>query len=336
MYDIVILGAGIVGLSTAVNVQCLLPDRRVTVIADKFTKDTTSDGAAGIFRPSVEKTPVKSLQQYRKWCQESFQWYHTLNRDNDPGETGVIRLSGYHFATPKSKPPEFHYGITELTERELADLPGNYRYGWKYTTLMIECRRYLPWLTKRFISRGGQIEKRNIESIHEFAGRCSVFVNCAGLNSRTLFNDKEVFPVRGHLLRVKAPWIKHFYVWDDASSYIYPGQDNVVLGGTRQKDQYGTSDGRVWFDDVKARCEDLLPGLKNVEAERKWVGLRPHRTFIRLEAENITLNGKQLKVVHNYGHGANGIALSWGTGLEASQMVKKIVMETRNEIKAKL
>lgn len=65
MYDIVVLGAGVVGLSTAVNVQSLLPGRKVTVIADKFTKDTTSDGAAGIFRPSVEKTPVRSIKQYR-------------------------------------------------------------------------------------------------------------------------------------------------------------------------------------------------------------------------------------------------------------------------------
>lgn len=65
MYDIVVLGAGVVGLSTAVSIQNLLPGRKLTIVADKFTKDTTSYGAAGIFRPTVEKTPVKSLQQYR-------------------------------------------------------------------------------------------------------------------------------------------------------------------------------------------------------------------------------------------------------------------------------
>lgn len=65
MYDIVVLGAGVVGLSSATRIQDVLPDRKVTLIADKFTVDTTSDGAAGIFRPSVEKTPVKCVQQYR-------------------------------------------------------------------------------------------------------------------------------------------------------------------------------------------------------------------------------------------------------------------------------
>ena len=54
--SVVILGAGVVGLSTAVNVQNYYPDLEVTIIADKFDVDTTSDGAAGIFRPSSKKT----------------------------------------------------------------------------------------------------------------------------------------------------------------------------------------------------------------------------------------------------------------------------------------
>ena len=64
MYDIAVLGAGVVGLSTAVCLQEALPDRHVTVVADRFTRDTTSDGAAGIVRPTMEKTPVKDVQQY--------------------------------------------------------------------------------------------------------------------------------------------------------------------------------------------------------------------------------------------------------------------------------
>lgn len=336
MYDIVVIGAGVVGLSTAVNIQNLLPDRRVTVIADKFTKDTTSDGAAGIFRPSIEKTPVRSLTQYRKWCQDSFKWFHKLNIDKDPSDTGVIRLSGYHFSETKANPPEFHYEIAVLTENELRELPGDFRFGWRYTTLMIECRRYLPWLTRLFLSRGGQIEKKTIKNISELAGRCTILVNCAGLSSRKLFDDEEVFPVRGHLLRVKAPWVKHFYVWEDAASYIYPGQDNVVLGGTRQKDMYDTSGGGQWFDDIKSRCGKVLPGLKNVEIEGKWTGLRPHRSFIKLEAENLAFDGKHLQVVHNYGHGANGVALSWGTSLEAAQIVRDILIDRDKTVKAKL
>ncbi len=43
------------------KLQQSIPDARVTIIADKFGEQTTSDGAAGIFRPTEEKlegTPI--------------------------------------------------------------------------------------------------------------------------------------------------------------------------------------------------------------------------------------------------------------------------------------
>lgn len=46
-----VLGAGVVGLSTALELQDKYPNARVTIIANKFGVDTTSDVAAGIFRP---------------------------------------------------------------------------------------------------------------------------------------------------------------------------------------------------------------------------------------------------------------------------------------------
>lgn len=46
-----IIGAGIVGLSTALELQSQYPNSRVSVFAEKFGQDTTSDVAAGIFRP---------------------------------------------------------------------------------------------------------------------------------------------------------------------------------------------------------------------------------------------------------------------------------------------
>lgn len=47
----VVVGAGVVGLTTALELQKNFPNARVNVIADKFGVDTTSDVAAGIFRP---------------------------------------------------------------------------------------------------------------------------------------------------------------------------------------------------------------------------------------------------------------------------------------------
>ncbi len=48
-----ILGAGIIGVHTALQVQRELPNAEINVIAESFGNDTLSSGAAGIFRPGT-------------------------------------------------------------------------------------------------------------------------------------------------------------------------------------------------------------------------------------------------------------------------------------------
>lgn len=50
---IAVVGAGVVGLNTALELQRRLPDFELTVIAEKFNGETLSDGAAGLFKPDT-------------------------------------------------------------------------------------------------------------------------------------------------------------------------------------------------------------------------------------------------------------------------------------------
>lgn len=45
---------------------------------------------------------------------------------------------------------------------------------------------------------------------------------------------------RGQVIRVNAPWVKHFY-FTGLNSYILPNVDTVVLGGTTQKNSWDTT-----------------------------------------------------------------------------------------------
>ncbi len=67
MSRVAVLGAGVVGLSTAVQLQELLQPGAppVTIIADKFAKETTSDGAGGMFRPTLSKTPGVPVERLK-------------------------------------------------------------------------------------------------------------------------------------------------------------------------------------------------------------------------------------------------------------------------------
>jgi len=51
MKKVAVIGAGVIGLSTALRLQEEIPGLQVSVIAEKFSPETTSDGAAGIWGP---------------------------------------------------------------------------------------------------------------------------------------------------------------------------------------------------------------------------------------------------------------------------------------------
>lgn len=48
-----ILGAGIVGVNTALQVQKEFPSAEITILAEGYGNETLSSGAAGIFRPGT-------------------------------------------------------------------------------------------------------------------------------------------------------------------------------------------------------------------------------------------------------------------------------------------
>ena len=64
-------------------------------------------------------------------------------------------------------------------------------------------------------------------------------VNCMGLRGAVLFGDDSCYPIRGQVLRARAPWIKHHYVVDERF-YVIPNNDlgalpasgDAVFGGS--------------------------------------------------------------------------------------------------------
>jgi len=163
--------------------------------------------------------------------------------------------------------------------------------------------------------------KKTLKSFEELVGQYDIVVNCMGLRAKELLPDDHLLqPNRGQVLRVKAPWIKHF-IYVDNECWIIPGQEWVVVGGTRQENNGNTNIDRKDLDVVWNRACEVVPSLKGAEVLKIWPGIRPNRKPLRVEAENMSIKGQKLKVVHNYGHGGNGIALSWGTAVHAAKLV---------------
>lgn len=80
---VVVVGAGVVGLSTAVHLSERLRDEvQVTVVADKFSPDTTADQAGTILLPldwnSEDAATVSQNQKQsniQRWAEVTLQRY---------------------------------------------------------------------------------------------------------------------------------------------------------------------------------------------------------------------------------------------------------------------
>lgn len=96
-------------------------------------------------------------------------------------------------------------------------------------------------------------------------------------------------------IQVRAPHISRFYMNGD--TYIIPHKYGIVsLGGTAQ---YNVKDITIRQDDtesIRSRCAKMFPELQKAEVAWEWVGLRPYRDVVRVEAET---KGK-LKVSYVY------------------------------------
>lgn len=78
---------------------------------------------------------------------------------------------------------------------------------------------------KRFEKHGAKIVQQKIESLQKFSedNEYEVVINCTGLGSQQAIGDATMYPVRGQVSRVKAPWL--YYVLLDESddgNYIIP------------------------------------------------------------------------------------------------------------------
>ncbi|XP_041358291.1 D-aspartate oxidase-like [Gigantopelta aegis] len=315
-----VVGAGVVGLSSAVCIQEQLPDVHVTLVADKFSPHTTSDGSGGFWCPhDLGNTPEALI---RKWGKETLDYILSLIKSSDAAVVQAQMLSGYMMSSSVQEEPDYKdlcFGYRLMTSEELKDFP-NMKWGYFYTTVQIDVKPYMQWLMRRFKERGGRVEVQTVSSIDQLSKHCDVIVNCCGLRGGILGCDKEVYPIRGQVMRVVAPWIKHFYICLDEGSetYFIPGTTNIVIGGTEQVNRWDEEVDENDHQRIWKRAVRCIPSIQHAKIVTRWVGLRPARSTVRLEAER---KNNSVWIVHNYGHGGSGVTLHWGCAQHAASLV---------------
>ncbi|XP_075976028.1 D-amino acid oxidase 1 [Anticarsia gemmatalis] len=315
--NIAVVGAGVVGLTVAKLLQEQLNNCNITVIADKYNNETTSHVAAGIFRPGTSfKGPTDEIT--KRWIDRSWNYWDDILKTSEAPQLGVMSLSTYIFSKQNPHVTKNHL-IEDLvpiyraaSEAELTLGPQGTKYGAFFSTLKVECESYLPYTANKIVEKGAKLVNGKVESFASLSNFDLVF-NCAGMGAKYLCNDHDLVPIRGQVIKVRAPWVKMAF-YGDYDTYIIPGMNGTVtLGGVRQYDSYNLDYCKHDAAAIRERCCELLPNLKTAEVVSNMVGLRPHRKPVRVEPE--VING--LKVVHCYGHGGYGVMTAPGTAMDA-------------------
>ena len=343
MKRVAIVGAGVIGLSSAYHLVTKFKNAvTVTVIAEEFTPNTTSDKAGGFIQPvdfnnashDANKTEELRIQQ---WTVDTFNHLHSLYKSKIAAAIHLCLVSGYKFVDTSTQLPwrknlvlGFRSFSATSPELKMLNITQPYRSKtvWAFSTYILDCRHYLPWLMNEFLKNGGTVEQRRLSSLDELQNY-DVIINCSGLGAVELVGDSEVYPVRGQTVLVRAPWIKQFIVVagkdiNNVMVYVMPRFDHVVLGGTAQRDNWSETVDPVTSEAILYACTTILPALEGAEVIGALVGRRPVRKgTVRLEMEK-KREGTQL-VIHNYGHGGQGVTLHWGCALEVGRIIESFL-----------
>lgn len=334
-----VVGAGIEGMSTAINIQRQFIDAQVTVIGADFSPrirgkaGSTNCGAAFIMPEFLAGTPQELQKQ---WTKATHDHLVKIYYGPDANRLGVNMASGYALFTEIGEiskgPPhwaETLFGWRKATPEEMSVFPEKFLDGWNFGTIVVNPGIYTEYLYDRFRLRGGKIVQRRLESMDEIANDFDVFACSPGLGAFELLKDETMMPMRGQLIAVSAPWVKFFYGYekdDETLCYIIPRVNDVILGGTFQVGEWDTTLDADITKRILDDCTEIVPSLKHAKIVDEWAGLRPGRPSVRLEYEHRELDsGKKIHVVYNYGHGGAGVTLHWGCGQMAAGFVKDAI-----------
>ncbi|OCH89536.1 FAD dependent oxidoreductase [Obba rivulosa] len=357
--NVVILGAGVIGLTIAHVLSSDSPDAyNIKIIARDMPEDLASQAFASPWA-GANWSPMRGFDEKQQRRERD-----TFNKLWDMIPTGLVMpLPSRVFYGDNDDLEQLWYKtlVRDFRVLESVEVPEGAKAGVSFTTVSLNPEVYLPWLKEELLSRGVQFIRKKVHSLGEvvaLAGLGGVVVNATGLGARSLIGveDQDVYPIRGQTVIVQAPSVKEFISFpmgepstNGEVTYMIPRPSppgQVLLGGTYQPGNWDLSVDFPTAKGIIARCSALAPALRSPERRilSHNVGLRPARKggarveaeWRRLPLETEWLSAQdgaepqegEVLVAHAYGFGPAGFQNSWGAAAEVMSLIKANLNKT--------
>lgn len=308
--NIVIIGAGISGMSTAYLLTG--QGHHITICAKAFSPNITSNKAAAFWFPYHIRNDKRGIG----WCQTSYQYYKALAQQPGAGISMRPLKKVLRTGTTEEEPVWIDFmpeGSCRIIPAE--DLEAGIASAYDVTVPLIETQLFLPWLQQQLLNSGVLFKEKEIFNLDELSAQYDMVINCSALGARKLCKDESVIAVKGQVVLLEPIPGMPIYLDNEKLLYVVPRKDAVIIGGTYEEGiETELTDPSV-IERILNNAYNVLPELKKQRVTGSWAGLRPYRPEVRVEKEA----GKN--VIHNYGHGGSGFTLAFGCAEE----VKKIL-----------
>ena len=320
MSEITVIGSGVIGLSSALRLQHA--GYQVRILTRDLPQFTTSVAAGAVW------SGTDAFGKSRQWAAGTLKRFLPLTEQAGSGVT--LQRMREVYAQPVADP--WYRDLLPFFARvPQRIMPPHMQDGYLMDVPMVAPPLYLQNLHDEFAAKGGTMETRTVASLDELQNEAALLVNCTGVGAREVANDTEVFPIRGQTMLLEAPDIALGYMDNDAIDHIFPRGDGVLVGGVKVPGDWNRQLDPAVSADIISRVTKIEPSLRSANVLRQFVGLRPGRAEVRLEAERLS---DSCTVIHNYGHGAVGYTYSWGCAGDVVAQVLQLSEATGNRDEA--
>lgn len=267
--DVAVLGSGYMGLLTALLL--LKAGFKVTI----YTKTLPSE--FGVFNDSPDKltsqiAPGFWLPLFEPYlinkaiAQVMFEdTYHFFKTSFEKKKYAGIHSRDLYEVNPgpdwwKDKVPNI---IPEFEEVDIDFGKGKLVRAFRTTVYQIDGDTMLNDILSEIKSLGGQVFKKNFEDLGQISALPqSVIFNCTGYQSRYLFNDKNVVPLKGILAAIeRVPGCDYFFACDLPGKKhfdLYPNNKRTSIGRIKEECEENAEQDQQLVQDLLGRLDTFF------------------------------------------------------------------------------